>query len=133
MTAKEYAKAKAQAGGRWFSSKYAWVFAIGGLGAIIVRSMYDHLPAGIDIAGIVAFVTGIAGKFSELNQKHSAPAIADLVIKGLKSDIDRGDQEHAECMHLHHEHGNEIIKLRQDVNEISGEAVKQGWKLGLGS
>lgn len=132
MTGKEAAKAS----GHWLTRKAAGLFFVGGIVAVAAGQYFDgHLPAGVDLGGICAAVAGFVSWLNQANQKESHGTIAELVVKGLKGDIEQGKEDHDACMGQHADTHRRVDRLESGLNEVAQavEEIKPGWKFGIGS
>ena len=133
MTAKEASK---QIGG-WITKQSAVLFIAGGLVAAAAGAVFDHLPEGVDKGGLYTAAIGLLAWLSEKNHRkitqEDRQSLVPLVVAGLRSEIDQGKEDHEHCLGLHDEHRKANARQDKQLGEITGEAVKAGWKLGLGS
>lgn len=131
MTAKEAAKRSWET----VSARSAAIFVVGGVAAIAAGKFIEGAD-GATLYGYLVGGWGVLQSLIERSAKRTGSEVTSQVFERLgehAAKIERGDKEHGECMGLHQSHGEAIVKLRADVDGLTGEAVKQGWKLNAGT
>ena len=131
MTAKEAAQ-KAKDGWKSLAPRLlagALWLGIGGYG---LSKLFPELLAWLKDPATLLALLG----FAEKAIKRTGGEVTNQFFERLgqhDAKIAQGEKDHDACHAMHDEH--RLANARQDkqLGEIAGEAVKAGWKLGLGS